>query len=162
MQQELRAGIDDPVREAAVYYVVNRCSFSGTTLSGGFSKQAASGRFTQSSIDRLQNFDCPNLVVRWADFKGSLGVHSKDKFIYADPPYMINSQNLYGLQGGLHRDFDHAGLHQLLSERPNWMLSYNNCEEVREMYKGYDFYYPNWKYGMGEQKDSKEILIVSK
>jgi hypothetical protein len=41
------------------------------------------------------------------------------------------------------------------------MLSYNNCEEVREMYKNYNFYYPDWKYGMGEDKDSKEILIVS-
>ena len=161
LQEELRAGIDEPTREAAVYYVINRCSFSGTALSGGFSKQAAAGRFTQSSIDRLRNFECPKLSVRWADFQGSLSVHPKDMFVYADPPYMINSQNLYGSQGDLHKDFDHSALCDLLSKRDRWALSYNNCEEVREMYKGYKFYYPDWKYGMGEDKNSKEILIVS-
>lgn len=162
LQRELRDGIDDPLMEAAVYYVVNRCSFSGTTLSGGYSQQAAEGRFNKASIDRLKNFKCPNLTVRWGSFEETLEVHSKDVFIYADPPYLINSQNLYGMHGDLHKDFNHVALHRMLSERNNWMLSYNNCEEVREMYKNYNFYYPDWKYGMGEDKDSKEILIVSK
>ena len=161
LQKQLREGIDDPTNEAAAYFVVNRCSFNGTTLSGGFSKQAAEGRFTKSSIDRLRKFECPNLTVRWADFTGSLRVHPKEKFVYADPPYMINSQNLYGTQGDMHKDFDHVALYELLCERPSWMLSYNNCEEVRELYKGYKFYYPDWKYGMSEDKNSKEILIVS-
>jgi DNA adenine methylase len=162
LQRELRQGVDDPTIAAAFYYVLNRCSFSGTTLSGGYSKQAAEGRFTESSLDRLRNFVCPNMTVRWGDFKDTLNVHPKDMFVYADPPYLIKSQNLYGSQGDLHEGFDHDKLEEILKGRTNWMLSYNNCPEILEKYKDYEILYPDWKYGMGEDKESKELLILSK
>ena len=41
---------------AAIYFVLNRASFSGTTLSGGMSPNHP--RFTESSIERLSNFLC--------------------------------------------------------------------------------------------------------
>lgn len=162
LQEKLRQGIDDdPTLEAAVYFILNRTSFSGTVLSGGFSQQAADGRFTKSCIERLRKFGCDNLTVRWADFRESLAVHPEDIFVYADPPYMLGENaNLYGDNGNLHKEFDHVALHDLLAKRDRWMLSYNNCYNVRQLYKDYKFYYPNWSYGMGSEKDSKEILIV--
>jgi len=47
------------------------------------------------------------------------------------------SQNsLYGVDGNLHDSFDHEKLHNLLTNRSDWVMSYNDCEEIREMYKG--------------------------
>ena len=63
---------------ACMYYALNRSSFSGATMSGGYSQQAADNRFTQSSIDRLRSFVCPSLSVELADFKDSLARHHED------------------------------------------------------------------------------------
>ena len=41
---------EDMLKKAVYYFIINRCSFSGATLSGGFSSQSAKKRFTKSSI----------------------------------------------------------------------------------------------------------------
>jgi DNA adenine methylase len=143
---------------AAVYYVLNRASFSGATLSGGMSP--AHPRFTGTSIERLKNFYNPNIVVQKADFKTALAEHP-NTFAYLDPPYLIKS-SLYGRNGDAHRDFDHEGLALILKNRENWILSYNDCEEIRDLYSGFHIITPNWKYGMSHNKNSREVLIFSK
>jgi DNA adenine methylase len=45
----------NPLNQAAMYFIINRCSFSGATLSGGFSLESSKKRFTVSSIDRIKN-----------------------------------------------------------------------------------------------------------
>lgn len=50
----------------------------------------------------------------------------------------------------------------MLKQREHWILSYNDCEQIREMYKGFHMLTPNWKYGMSNDKSSKEILIFSR
>ena len=49
------AGFNDLERGAA-FFIYNRITFSGTSLSGGFSEGAFTGRFTESSIQRLNQF----------------------------------------------------------------------------------------------------------
>ena len=49
----------------------------------------------------------------------------------------------------------------MLNKRGNFILSYNNSNEVKQLYKEHIFFYPEWKYGMGNDKKSKEILIIS-
>ena len=56
------------IEMAAAYFAVNRSSFSGATLSGGYSQQAAVGRFNENSIKRLESFEAPNLKVGFACF----------------------------------------------------------------------------------------------
>jgi len=155
--QQAQTKFKTKLERAAVFYVLNRSSFSGSTLSGGMSPDHP--RFTLSSIERLQNFYNPNLIVDRADFKESIIKH-KNIFTYLDPPYLIES-SLYGKKGNTHKDFDHAGLAKLLKKRGNWIMSYNDCKEIRELYKGYTFITPEWKYGMSTDKTSKEILIFS-
>lgn len=151
---------DLPDRQrAAAFYVLNRCSFSGTTLSGGMSPNHP--RFTQSSIDRLRNFKQTGVTIECLDFRESIPKH-KDSFLYLDPPYLIKSANLYGDRGNMHKGFDHKSLHELLTSRTGWVLSYNDCPEIREMYKSYEILEPSWNYGMGKEEKSKELLIVSK
>ena len=145
------------LERAAVYYVLNRSSFSGSTLSGGMSPEHP--RFTQTSIERLRNFYNPYIDVQKADFKKSLNNHPYT-FTYLDPPYLIKS-SLYGKKGDAHKDFDHDGLADILKRREHWILSYNDCEEIRELYSGLHIITPNWKYGMSTDKTSKEVLIFS-
>ena len=116
-------------------------------------------RFTISSIDRIRNFQIENLSVEHADFKESIPM-AKKHLLYLDPPYMLE-QRLYGNNGDLHNGFDHEGLSKILKKRENWILSYNDSDEIHEMYEGYTFYYPEWKYGMSNDKNSREVLIFS-
>ena len=55
--------------QAMQYFVINRCSFSGATLSGGFSKESSEKRFTESSIDRVSNLNLSKFDIHNEDFK---------------------------------------------------------------------------------------------
>ena len=117
--------------KAAKFYAINRSSFSGATFSGGWSKRASYARFTQSSIDRLRKFNAENFRVDYADFQTSLPWHPR-AFLYLDPPYMLpeDAAMLYGQSGGLHAGFDHMALYNLISDRSDWVMSYNDCPEA--------------------------------
>lgn len=156
--QKTQTQFKSKIQRAAVYYVLNRCSFSGATLSGGMSPDHP--RFTITSIDRLREFQNLNIKVNKADFRKSLQMHPFT-FTYLDPPYLIKS-SLYGKKGNAHKDFEHEELADILKKREHWILSYNDCEEIRELYAGFHILTPNWKYGMSNDKSSKEILIFSK
>jgi DNA adenine methylase len=154
---------------ACMYYALNRSSFSGATTSGGYSKEAAAKRYTQSSIDRLRNFSCDYLTVKEADFKDSLAKHDDDIFIYADPPYAIDNPVLYGDNGSTHKGFDHFGFAREIKKKNRWIISYNDSEHIRNLYKGYQIIETGWSYGMhgGNAKEgelvnkSSEILILN-
>lgn len=156
--QKTQTDFKTSLERAAVYYVLNRSSFSGSTLSGGMSPSHP--RFTLTAIERLRYFHNPNFTVRKADFKESLTKHP-NVFSYLDPPYCIKN-SLYGKNGNAHKDFDHEGLAQILHKREHWILSYNDCEEIRGLYEGFHILTPNWKYGMSNDKSSKEMLIFSR
>ncbi|MFT3703715.1 MAG: DNA adenine methylase [Agriterribacter sp.] len=155
--QQTQTTFKTKLQRAAVYYVLNRSSFSGSTLSGGMSPEHP--RFTKTAIERIRNFHNPNIIVKKADFKSSLEDHPS-LFAYLDPPYLIKN-SLYGKKGNTHKDFDHEGLAVLLQKRQKWILSYNDCDEIRKMYSKFKMIKPDWKYGMSKDKNSKELLILS-
>ncbi len=149
--------MEDPLDRAAVFFVLNRCSFSGTTLSGGMSP--GHPRFNENAIDRLRNFRASNLEVRHADYKDMIRRH-ENKLLYLDPPY-ANGGRLYGDQGNMHEGFDHEALADLLKQRDGWVLSYNDSDLVRDLYTDYNILAPSWNYGMSGDKKSKEILVIN-
>jgi DNA adenine methylase len=139
------------------FFVVNRLSFSGLTLMGGFSKASIKSCFSVNILERLRNFKVNNLTVECMNFYDSFERYG-DRAIYADPPYMINSY-LYGEDGSSHRNFDHVGLRDLLIQRDHWVLSYNNCQKIRNLYRGYRMIEPKWRYCMNASGKSNELLI---
>lgn len=151
------------LKQAAQFYALNRSSFSGAILCGGYSKQAEDKRFTQSSIDRITSFDSSKITYTNLDFVDFIDTVPEGEFMFLDPPYMIQS-NLYGNKGDLHKNFDHVKLAEVLNARSNWMLCYNNCDDILEMYMdpaitGYE---ANWAYGMNKSKKSSEVVLVKK
>lgn len=159
--QKIQLESKNKLERATVFFVLNRTSFSGSTLSGGMASGGADNnpRFTKSSIEKLQSFRIKNLTVQRADYKKSILRH-KNALLYLDPPYLIQSK-LYGKKGDLHKNFDHHGLAKILKNRDSWILSYNNSKEIHELYSDYNIIYPDWKYGMSNNKKSREVLILS-
>lgn len=163
IREELREESKYSITNAAKFYAINRSSFSGATFSGGWSQRAAYARFTNSSVERVRNFKEPNLSVKCEGFKESISKHP-DTFLYLDPPYMLGkkSDKLYGDKGSTHSGFDHDGLHSLLTKRSNWVLSYNDCDDIRDLYCDYNIVEAKWSYGMNKSKKSSELLIIAK
>jgi DNA adenine methylase len=81
--------------------------------------------------------------------------------LYLDPPY-ANGQALYGIDGDTHKDFDHQALADLILKRDRWILSYNDCKLVRDIYKDNTILSLEWVYGMSKDKQSSEILVLSR
>jgi DNA adenine methylase len=159
--QKTNATMPDSIERAAMFYALNRASFSGSTMSGGMSPDHP--RFNDSNMKTLLNFNQPNLTVEYMDCLDAIKKHS-ELFLYLDPPYLLEqtTQNkLYGVQGSTHKGFDHQSLFDLLKDRPNWIMSYNNGAEILEMYKDFKIIEPEWAYGMSEDKSANEALIFS-
>lgn len=149
--------------QAVYYFIINRCSFSGATLSGGFTEQAAAKRFTKSSVDRIGKLNLKNVSFNNNDFTEFLNINPTG-FIFADPPYYLknNKSNLYGVRGSLHKNFPHKKLYSILSSRRGWVLTYNNCDYIKDMYDDYYIIETNWSYGMSNNKNTipKELIII--
>ena len=162
---ELRTTIQtmtDPLEIAAAYYIINRCSFSGATFCGGFSKEASTGRLNESSLETLLNTNLENITFSNLDCKEFLtqNPETDDTVIYADPPYYISSY-IYGKDGDMHEGFDHVGFATTIKQRRDWMISYNDCPYIRDLYKDCRIEKVTWSYGMDNgKKGSSEILIL--
>ena len=154
------------LENAAMFYAINKSSFSGATFSGGYSKRAAYARFTDGSINKVKDYKVSNLKVSHANFDNSIARHPT-AFLYCDPPYLLakGKNKLYGDKGSTHQNFNHQLLSEILIKRDRWVLSYNDCPEIREMYKGYEIIDLSWSYGMNSKEkrnrdSSSEILII--
>lgn len=154
----------DELTIALYYFVINRCSFSGSTLSGGFSKESSIKRFTKSSIDRIKSLSLTKFEIDNKDFEDFINKNNiTHSILFLDPPYYLEkSSKLYGFSGDMHETFDHNKLFTVLSNKKNWILTYNDCMYIRDLYKEFIIIDVTWSYGMNKTKKSSEIVIISK
>ncbi len=167
----------------AAYYWFNHNLSYGPMFLGWFSSiYLKKESLYQNSIERVKNFKVPNLEVNCGSFDETIVAHTND-FLYCDPPYFMEKSEdnkmfkpIYPNSNWAvhHIHFDHEKLRDLLhSHNGRFILSYNDCEWVRENYKGFKFKTPEWaySYGQGETrigknkknndpKQSHEILII--
>jgi DNA adenine methylase len=157
------------LQRGAEFFVLNRITFSGTVDSGGYSEQAFKKRFTESSIERLEKVYpiLQRIEFFHGDYAELLHKEGEKVVIYLDPPYYGNKKSrLYGKRGSLHFEFDHLRLLEEIKKTPHRVLiTYDDNEFIRELYK--DFYIVEWnlKYGMssftGKNKKATELLIAN-
>lgn len=155
---------DNTLQQAIQYFIINRCSFSGATLSGGFSEEASKKRFTKSSIERILNLNFENIKILNLNFEVCIeNLNPIEKnLIFLDPPYYLEANSkLYGTNGDLHENFNHQNLHDIIVKSSHWILTYNDCEYIRKLYSKYIIIEVDWKYGMNTSKKSSEIVIIS-
>jgi len=150
------------------FFVLNRITFSGTVESGGYSKQSFSRRFTQSSIDRLRRIIdiLQDVTITDTDYKKVVTAPGQDVFIFLDPPYMSATKSkLYGKKGDLHTAFDHQRFSEVMRKcSHNWLITYDDCPEVRELFdfahiEEWTLQYGMNNYGQDSAKKGQELFI---
>jgi len=153
---------EDKTIQSIMYFIINRCSFSGATLSGGFSSEASKKRFTTSSIDRIKKLNLEQFEIYNIDFEECIEQHTEaDNLFFLDPPYYLEKKSkLYGNNGDMHEQFDHEKLYKCVSTKKNWIMTYNNCDHIKNMYKDFKIFETSWSYGMNKSKESSEIVII--
>ncbi|GHV92263.1 hypothetical protein AGMMS50268_27660 [Spirochaetia bacterium] len=170
----------DGLDRAAIYWLLIMTSFNSRVRSksvGGQYFDTTKHNFVDERIVKYTNicsiewtedkpddvkFKGPSLTMGGClSFEESIRKHP-DNFLYCDPPYLLKkaNSNLYKK----HETFDHELLADTLKKRNNWILSYNACDEIRELYKEFKIEELNCPYPMtnrsGEkQKIGKELLI---
>ena len=155
-------------QRAVDFFVLNRITFSGVVDCGGYSQKDYESRFTPSSIERLKNMDSilRNFTFSNQSYESLLQNNGKRVFIFLDPPYFSASKSkLYGKKGDLHANFNHERLcEHLKNTKHHFLLTYDDSEFIRELYK--DFYKLKYtlQYGMNNFKQTKankgqELLI---
>lgn len=154
--------------KAVRFFIMNRITFSGIMDSGGYSQQSFEKRFTQSSIERLKNISIylSNVDVTCEDYEKVLLQNGEKVFLFLDPPYYQAAKSkLYGIKGDIHRNFEHERFaHTLKKCEHKWLLTYDDCPEIRKLFSFADITELQVQYGMNNYKQKnaakgKELLI---
>lgn len=156
------------LERAAAFFIYNRITFSGTSLSGGFSQGAFSGRFTESSIQRLNDFAyvINGTTITNLDYKEVVERDGENVFIYLDPPYYSAQKSaLYGKNGRLHKTFDHEELAQVMKNcQHKWLITYDDSDYIKNLFSFAKITPWELTYGMRNVTESsnqkgKELFI---
>ncbi|MDR2152202.1 MAG: DNA adenine methylase, partial [Helicobacteraceae bacterium] len=158
------------LERAAAFFVYNRVTFSGTSLSGGFSEAAFSGRFTHSAIARLRALHgaLDNALITNLDYEEVVIADGEGVFIFLDPPYYSAvKSSLYGKNGNLHKAFDHERFAKVMKKCPHkWLITYDDCEYIRELFSFANIVAWETTYGMrnvieGASQKGRELFIAN-
>ena len=175
----------DNITAAAYYYFNHNTSYGPGYLGWGSSVYLNQKKW-DSMINNISKFNLPNLSVKQGSFDNVLPNHINDT-LYLDPPYYLERDKDNKMFTGIypmrnipihHNNFNHELLMDILKQhKGKFVLSYNNCETIREYYKDFTQVFPSWNYSMGNgetrigknrkdanitnSKDSHEILIMN-
>lgn len=158
--KEIRTRItkDYDVRRAAMFMKLLRYSYSSSCKS--YASQPFDIRKLFGLITELKN-RMANVVVENQDFETLINHYDRpDAFFYADPPY-FSTEDMYAV--GFNLD-DHVRLRDTLKNiKGKFLLSYNDCPEIRELYNGFSLFDFSRTHSMAQRyeagKEFKELLI---
>ena len=141
---------------AAYYYYSHNLSY-GPGFLGWYSSNYNDEKKYFAMLDKIKNFNVPNLKVYNESFEKSIPKHSND-FLYLEPPYYLDGDSkmfkgIYPMRNFPihHNGFNHQLLANLLKEhKKGFILSYNDCSWVRNTYKDFNIVEISWQYTMGQ------------
>lgn len=153
-----RRKLDYNLRRAAMFLKLLRYSYS----SGGksFACQPMNIRSLFGLIQEV-SIRLDNAVIENQDFEVLIKHYDRENaFFYCDPPY-FSSEYVY--QCGFDWD-DHLRLKTALpNAKGKWLVSYNDCEEIRKLYDGCSFFdftrLHNMKQRLNAGEQFPELLI---
>lgn len=126
------------LERGAAFFIYNRITFSGTSLSGGFSEHAFLGRFTDSSIQRLNQFAIVinGTQITNLDYEVLVKKDGDNVFLFLDPPYYSATKSaLYGKNGNLHKSFDHIKFAENMKNcKHKWLITYDDSKFIRDLF----------------------------
>lgn len=149
---------DYDVRRAAMFLKFLRYSYSSSRKS--YASQPFDLRKLFTLIDQLE-LRMANVVVENQDFETLIKHYDRpDTFFYLDPPY-FSTEDMYKVDFGWD---DHVRLRDTLENiNGKFLLSYNDCSEIRELYDGYSLFDFSRIHSMAQRyeagKEFPELLI---
>ena len=153
-----RITLDYDVRRAAMFLKLLRFSYSSSGKS--YASQPFDIRKLFGLISQLQD-RLANVVVENQDFETLIKHYDRpDAFFYLDPPY-FSTEDMYEVGFGWD---DHVRLRDTLNNiKGKFLLSYNDCDEIRELYNGFSMFDFSRTHSMAQRyeagKEFKELLI---
>lgn len=145
----------DCIELGAHYYFNSNTSYGPHFLGWPSDIYLSAPRYV-SMIEKVRSFRASGLKVQAASFEDVIPAHKGD-FLYCDPPYYLeDGQTFCGLYPHRnfpihHRGFKHRLLRDLLmGHEGGFLLSYNDCETIRQWYSGCEFATPKWQYTFGQ------------
>jgi DNA adenine methylase len=154
-------------------FFLNRCNRSGILQAGPIGGKDQTGNYKidvrfnkRNLIERIQILaDKKDLIeirnTESLEFLEEIFSNEKEPyFIFLDPPYYVQGENLYY---NFYNDSNHTQLANLLKDysHSNWFLTYDNCERIKELYSDFRTAYLPMTYTLQEKKKSKEIMVFS-
>jgi DNA adenine methylase len=170
-----RAGHDEFTLGFATFFL-NRCNRAGIlpkagpiggrkqtgrdTIAARFKKEVLISRIEQiatvSERIEFENSDAISFLKRLQQLSASSNL-----FVYLDPPYYVRGKELYY---NFYQQKNHLDLSNYMRgfTTHKWIMTYDNCQEIREMYDAQDFNIVELpiRYSMQTVRKDKEILIV--
>ena len=146
----------DPLK-LAVYFFFNWNLSYGPGFLGWTSEIYLDEVRYKRMIEKVRDFKPGNLKVGCQSFEQTFEQYPDD-FFYCDPPYYLGKDSkmfkgVYPMRNIpiYHRNFNHELLKDLLKKhKGGFILSYTNCSVIREWYKEYQQFFPEWQYTMGQ------------
>ncbi|MBI1368222.1 MAG: DNA adenine methylase [Planctomycetes bacterium] len=164
------SGVSRLRRGFAAFYL-NRCNRSGIIMNGGpiggvkqTGKWKLGARFNKSELEarctKVSEYG-GRIRVSQMDALEFIGGRDHDStFFFIDPPYYAKGETLY-----LNK-LDHP-YHERLADQLRrmedaaWVLTYDDCPEIRGMYAGWASIHPfSLRYAASERRRGREILIT--
>jgi len=158
MEMRKRITADYDVRRAAMFLKLLRFSYSSSGKS--YASQPFDIRKLFGLISQLQD-RMANVVVENQDFETLIKHYDRpNAFFYLDPPY-FSTEDMYEVGFGWD---DHVRLRDTLKNiKGKFLLSYNDCDEIRELYNGFSMFDFSRTHSMAQRyeagKEFKELLI---
>jgi DNA adenine methylase len=153
-------------------FFLNRTNHSGIIKGGVIGGRNQDGPFKLDA--RYTKTNLINRIQRIARYGNRISIYRMDAaefiqqvlpnlpklaLIYLDPPYYIKGQGLYE---NFYEHKDHLLISQLLKNiQQHWIVSYDNTEQILEMYKGYRKIAYNLSYSAGNRYKGSEVMFFS-
>ena len=155
---------DDDIESAAWLYIRNRSAYQAIMFDPKRMKCLQmielkhGNKFSYERLEHIRNFQT-SVKFECLDFAESIEKHSGSYF-YLDPPYYnVLIADTYGM--GL--VFEHERLRETLDKQTNFILSYNDVDEVRTLYKDFEFMTAKWHHpSRRSETRGNEVFIMPK
>lgn len=168
--REVKTNDDVECAYRAIFF--NRTAFSGILKSGPIGGKEQKSQYTidcryngkklKEKITKCHKLLVDRTQVNNEDCFWYKPLHHTNDPAYLDPPYYIKGNSLYieGMQPK-----EHNNLSFMLDKRKNWVLSYDDCPEIRVLYSNKQIVDLAARYCINGKKDNwenkKELIILS-
>lgn len=162
------------VEKGFATFFLNRTNRSGILKGGVIGGKAQTGSYRLDA--RFNRTDLVRRLERIAENAKRIHVYCEDAItllkrcpqflprsalVYLDPPYYVKGQGLYR---NYYEHADHAAVAKLLQSprftRP-WVVSYDNVEEIRQMYRTSTALSYDLKYTAQRRYEGAEVMFFS-